>query len=92
VLGREQAVRIFALLAKARTPLPPAQEKSYSAFAAGLEAYRQQHWSEVLAWFKLALDLWPADGPSRVMAEHCLLYQKNPPLEGWNEVFEALYK
>jgi adenylate cyclase len=92
VVGREQAVRIFALLAKAGTSLPEAQEKAFSDYAAGLEVYRQQRWSEALALFKLSLDLWPADGPSRIMAERCLIYQKNPPSEGWDGVFEALYK
>jgi adenylate cyclase len=71
VVSREQAVRIFALLAKAGTSLLEIQQKAYSEYASGLEAYRQQRRGEALALFKLSLDLWPADGPSRIMGERC---------------------
>jgi adenylate cyclase len=92
VVGREQAIRIYALLARAGTSLPNAQEEAFSAYAAGLEAYRQQRWGEALELFKLSLTLWPQDGPSWTMAERCDLYQKTPPPEEWDGVFEALYK
>jgi adenylate cyclase len=43
VVGREQAVRIYELRGRAGISLPPEQEKAYSSYAAGLEAYRQHH-------------------------------------------------
>lgn len=92
VVGREQPVRIYELLAAAGTALPAAKEEALRAYVAGLEAYRQQHWGEALALFQLALSLWPADGPSRTMLERCQLYQKIPPPHDWDGVFEALYK
>jgi adenylate cyclase len=92
VVGREQPVRIYELLAKAGSSLPSAQEKAFGFYAAGLEAYRQRLWDEALALFKAALTLWPADSPSRTMAERCLIYQKTPPPDEWEGVFEALYK
>jgi adenylate cyclase len=92
VVGREQPVRIYELLAKAGTVLPSAQDKAFSAYAAGLEAYRQQRWDEALGLFAEALTLWPGDGPSRMLAERCQLFHKTPPPEEWDGVFEALYK
>jgi adenylate cyclase len=92
VVGREQPVRIYELLAKASTSLPSAQDKAFRSYAAGLEAYRQQRWNEALELFEASLALWPGDNPSRVMAERCQLFQKMPPLVEWDGVFEALYK
>ncbi len=81
VVGREQAVRIYALLAKASTSLPQAQERAFRAYAAGLEAYRERRRGEALELFNECLALWPADGPSRIMAERCQIYQKAPHLK-----------
>jgi adenylate cyclase len=92
VVGREQPVRIYALLAKYGTSLPRAQEKAFSAYAAGLEAYRQQRWDEALGLFAECLTLWSGDGPSRTLAERCQLFHKTPPPEEWDAVFEAMYK
>jgi adenylate cyclase len=92
VVGREQAVRVYELLAAAGASLPTSKEAALRSYAAGLEAYRQQHWGEALALFKLSLTLWPADGPSRIMAERCQIYHKAPPPEEWDGAFEALYK
>jgi adenylate cyclase len=92
VVGRAQPVRIYELLATAGTALPSEQEKAFSAYAAGLEAYRQQRWGEALGLFKLSLTLWPGDGPSWTLVERCQIYQKAPPPEEWEGVFEALYK
>jgi adenylate cyclase len=92
VVGREQPVRIYELLAKSGTSLPNAQEKAFSAYAAGLEAYRQQCWDEALGLFEEALTLWPGDGPSQTLVERCQLFHKTPPPEEWDAVFEAMYK
>jgi hypothetical protein len=85
-------VRIYELLAAAATALPAAQEKALRSYAAGLEAYRQQCWDDALGLFKESLVFWPPDGPSRIMANRCQIYQKAPLSEEWDGVFEALYK
>jgi adenylate cyclase len=92
VVGREQAVRIYELLATSGTSLPGEQENALRSYAAGLEAYRQQLWDEALGLFKESLALWPQDGPARTMADRCQIYQKAPPPEEWDGVFEATYK
>lgn len=92
VVGREQPVRIYELLARAGTSLPMEKEKAFSAYTAGLEAYRQQRWDEALRLFEESLTLRRGDGPSRTMVGRCQIYQNTPPPEGWEGVFEALYK
>lgn len=92
VVGRKQPVRIYELLARSGTPLPSEQEKAFSSYAAGLEAYRQQRWNEALGLFKESLTLWPKDGPSRIMVERCQIYQQMPPPEEWDGVFEVMQK
>jgi adenylate cyclase len=92
VVGKEKPVRIYELLATSGTSLPVEQEKAFSAYAAGLEAYRQQSWDKALGLFKQSLTLWPEDGPSRTMAERCQIYQKTPPPKGWDGVFEVTHK
>ncbi|MGE0684027.1 MAG: CHASE2 domain-containing protein, partial [Candidatus Binatia bacterium] len=92
VVGRAQAVRIYELLARVGTPLPLRQEKAFSCYAAGLTAYRERFWDEALRLFNESLTLCPEDGPSRTMADRCQIYQKAPPPEDWDGVYEATHK
>ena len=92
VVGREQPVRIYELLAGKNVSIPREQEEAFRFYAAGLEAYRQQRWGEALDCFGKSLDLWPNDYPSRTMAERCSIYQETPPPEEWDGVFEAVHK
>jgi adenylate cyclase len=92
VVGREQPVRIYELLAKSGTSLPVEKDKAFRVYAAGLEAYRQQRWDDALGLFDESLILWPHDGPARIMAGRCQIYQHTPPPENWDGVFEATSK
>jgi adenylate cyclase len=92
VVGKRQPVRIYELLAAAGTSLPPEREKALQAYADGLEAYRQLRWYEALRLFRESLALWREDGPSRTMTERCQIYQKSPPIEAWDGVFDQVHK
>jgi adenylate cyclase len=92
VKGRVQAVRTYELVASAGAALPPAQAEALQLYAAGLEAYRKQFWGEGLGLFTQALAVRPEDGPSRVMATRCQMYQDIPPPDDWDGVFEQLVK
>ena len=92
VVGRQQALSIYELLATAETPLPPEQKKMLATYAAALDAYYQRRWAEALELFMECLALWPEDGPSRIMAERCRIYRNAPPPEDWEGVFEHLTK
>jgi adenylate cyclase len=92
VVGKEQAVHVYELLAAAGTSLPRDQEKAFSAYAAGLEAYRQKFWDDALRLFRESLALRREDVPSRTMVERCQFFKEVPPPEEWDGVFDALYK
>jgi adenylate cyclase len=88
VKGRQQALRIYELIAKADAPLPDAKRKMLDLYASGFEAYLAQSWDKALGLFAQCLILVPGDGPSRLMEERCRIYRSTPPPEEWNGVFE----
>jgi len=92
VKGRKQAVRIYELLARTGSSLPPELEKALAAYGQGLQAYRQRGWAEALELFTEALAIRPSDGPSRTMAERCEGFLRTPCPEDWDGVFDQLFK
>ena len=92
VVGRKRPIRLYELLAATGTALSKEQEEAFNAYAAGLEAYRQQSWDNALVLFNHSLALWPKDGPSRTMVERCQIYQQAPPPEEWDGVFAHTHK
>ena len=92
VKGRVTPERVHELVANSSAAIEKEREQSLSCYAAGFEAYLQQRWQEALGFFKEALKLWPEDGPSRVMAQRCQIYQETPPPEDWDGVFEHVSK
>lgn len=92
VKGREQAVRIYELIENAARPLPAKDTECLALYAHGLKAYRAASWTDAAALFREALRVVPADGPSRTMLERCLAYDKVPPPEPWDGVFDQLTK
>ena len=85
-------VQIYELVGNSGDSLPKEKEQAFSHFAAGLEAYRQQHWQEALELFTQCLTLLPEDGPSRTMLERCQIYQQAPPPTDWDGVFTMTTK
>lgn len=92
VVGKQEPVGVYELLARADAPLAPERTKALAAFAAGLEAFRVQRWAEAKALFHEALEHWPQDGPSRTLLERCGIYEVSPPPEGWDGVFVSTEK
>ncbi len=92
VKGRKQALRIYELLGVAGTALPPEQAQMLRLYASALDAYRSRRWDEAEELFGQCLALWPADGPSKLMAERCRAMRDAPPPEDWDGSFEHLTK
>jgi hypothetical protein len=88
VVGREQCVRVYELIARTDDVLPPEHQGALEAYAAGYDEYCRQHWSQAIAHFERALSLWHDDGPSKTMLVRCKDYQEDPPPEDWECVFE----
>lgn len=92
VVGREQCVRVYELIARAGDTLSPEHLGALEAYAAGYDEYCRQHWPQAIAHFERALALRPDDGPSKTMLARCRFYQEDPPAEDWECVFEPKTK
>jgi adenylate cyclase len=92
VKGREQAIQIYELIATASVGVEPTYAQALTLYADGLAAYRSAAWAEGIAAFQEALRVRPEDRPSRAMLERCLAFQKAPPPEPWDAVFDQLTK
>jgi adenylate cyclase len=92
VKGRAQCVDVFELVAENGHEIPPPHSEALKEYAAGYEAYCDQHWDEAIGLFEKALESLPEDGPSRTMAERCRIYRETPPPDGWDCVFEPKTK
>jgi adenylate cyclase len=92
VKGREQAIQIYELIATAAAGVPPDHTKALGLYAEGLGAYRSARWGEAIAAFQEVLRVRPEDAPSRAMLERCRAFQKTPPPEPWDAVFDQLTK
>jgi len=87
VVGKHECVIVYELLARIDTALDKVQEQVISSYAAGYEAYCDQHWEDALGLFNRALEFSPNDGPSLTMAGRCRHYKDAPPPEDWDCVF-----
>jgi adenylate cyclase len=92
VKGRQTALRVYELLAKAGEALPEQVERGLEPFAAGLTAYRRQAWAEAAALFNRALEANPADGAAATILERCRTYQSTPPPADWDGAFSMTTK
>lgn len=88
VVGRQQGVRVYELVATSSAALPQKQEQAFKDYAGGYAAYCDQRWDDALGLFRRSLEEWPDDGPSKTMAERCRFYRESPPPEGWDCVYE----
>jgi adenylate cyclase len=88
VVGRQQCVRVYELVARSSAALPKEQERALKDYADGYAAYCEQRWDDSLGLFSRSLEMWPDDGPSKTMAERCRIYRESPPPEGWDCVYE----
>jgi adenylate cyclase len=87
VKGRAQCVDVFELVSENGQEIPKELEEALREYAAGYEAYCDQHWDEAIGLFEHAIELWPEDGPSETMSERSRTYRENPPPEGWDCVY-----
>ncbi len=53
----------------------------------GIELYFNRQFKEAADFFQKALEVDPADGPSRLQYLRCVEYIKNPPSSEWDGVF-----
>jgi len=91
VVGRSKPVKVYELLAE-KGGLNRNKARSLQHFEAGLKAYRRREWKAAVSWFEHVLNLVPEDTPSKVYVQRCNEYQKMPPANDWDGVYELKAK
>jgi adenylate cyclase len=84
--GKHEPVVVYELLER-KGRLPPQRMKTVSIYSEGLAAYKTGDFNVAKDRFTEALEMDPADGPSRVYLERSLKYLQAPPSEGWDGVY-----
>lgn len=72
--------------------LSPDMEKVLVHYNKGLSSYKERKWNEALQEFRMALEIKPDDGPSKLYLERCEHFQTNPPPADWDGVFTMTTK
>jgi len=91
VVGKKRPVTIYQVMGR-KTASGSHVDEIIRQYEIALSAYREMDWEKATRLFKDVLKLDPEDGPSQVMIERCLLYQKTPPPTDWNRAFSMVSK
>jgi adenylate cyclase len=86
VVGKSVPVKVYQLIGHKDTVDNPMMQ-TISAYAKGLDAYRNREWDQAVSFFKQTLAIIPDDSPSSVMIDRCHEYKSDPPETGWNGAF-----
>ena len=94
VKGRATAATIYTLIGQVGDSREPDTRARSSANTTprGLRSYREREWTRAANYFRSALAIDAADGPSRTMLARCEQYAASPPPETWDGVFELTEK
>ncbi len=88
VRGRIEPLTIYEALDFHTDDSFPHMAETLEAFAAGLAAYRQQHWRQAISAFQSAIGANPMDHPSLIYLDRCRHYLNTPPPEQWDGIWE----
>ena len=91
VKGKAHPVAIHELLSEANG-LSDRMRGIRERYAEGLRLYRQRSWNAAAVEFRAALEIDPADGPSKTLLERCVHAAQDPPLEPWDGVYAMAAK
>lgn len=90
VKGKRIPVRVYELISLKNTSSDAINE-FIRTYEHALSHYEQQNFQEALQTLEqIKTSCRPKDGASKVLAERCNKYLKNPPAEDWDSVFEAI--
>ena len=90
VVGKKEPVTIYEVLG--RKGENPVASEILDGFKQGLAHYGKREWEEGLSCFENVLKVRENDGPSLTYRQRCIDYQKYPPSEDWDGVFEMTSK
>lgn len=86
MLGPAEPIRVFELVGR-KDALPPAWGKALPLFAEALDRYDARRFGEAREAFRGVLTLVPDDGPARLYEAAAADFEKEPPPDGWDAVF-----
>jgi len=87
VVGKKQPIKIYEIIGE-KGKVRPAIMDSLDAFQKALDSYRCRDWARALELFKMQAD----DPLSMVYMDRCAAFERNPPLEDWDLVYDLKVK
>ena len=91
VYGKTEPVRIYELLGKIGE-LDSSTSQLRDTFAAALQRYREQKWTEAEKGFQNCLAIRKNDGPSLEFLTRIATFTRTPPPKDWNGVWQTASK
>ncbi len=92
VRGRHRPVAVFELLDYAPEGLLPHLRYVVALYNEGLERYRRREWEAARRMFDEALQQRPDDGPAQTYRERCAIFEREPPADDWDGVWDLTRK
>ncbi len=92
VRGRHRPVAVFELLDYAPEGLLPHLRYVVALYNEGLERYRRREWEAARRMFDEALQQRPDDGPAQTYRERCAFFEREPPPDDWDGVWDLARK
>jgi adenylate cyclase len=92
VYGKTEPIRVYELIDIAESELPEDKRIVLHHYEQGLAAFRRRDFELAQEYFKAALEVDPADGPSALYLERCVEYAITPPPADWDFVERRQFK
>ena len=86
VVGINQPVQVYELM-ETREDAEEWQVETVHHFEYALALFEKREWEKAADAFRHVLIVNPLDGPSNVFIKRCENFQKNPPADDWDGVF-----
>lgn len=87
VVGRENPVQVYELLAGIDEPLQDELHELVQSFDKVLEAYEAREWAEASDFAQQHLKRFPDDKVAAIYLERCSQFSVTPPASDWDGVF-----
>jgi adenylate cyclase len=87
VIGRENLVQVYELLAGIDEPGQDEVHAIVQSFEKVVGAYEAREWGEASALAQLHLERFPDDKVAKIYLKRCSEFLANPPLSDWDGVY-----
>jgi adenylate cyclase len=91
VKGKQKPVRVYELLALASSGTAE-QRRVAALFEEGLAAYRARRWVGAREAFEAVLAAAPEDGAAKEYVKRCAAFEREPPPDDWDGVYDLKTK